>query len=98
MDKGSKYIGRGILVDDELFILDINIIENPHYWGIAIITKNDEDDSDSYIEAAELTDNIISTTVQMLDLDVTITVYRSRDSYDISMMYKKSSNRSNECI
>ncbi len=90
LDKGTRYIGCGLLIDEELFVLDINIFENPHYWGMAIIADND--DGYRCLETAELSDNMLSTTLQLFNLNVAVTVYRSGDSYDISVTYKKHPN------
>lgn len=44
VDKHSKFITYGIEVEGELWIIDINFIDNAHFWGLCVAAPIEGED------------------------------------------------------
>ena len=71
VDGGSRYVGIGIENENELCIIDVNFIENEHYWGIFIA-----DEDNKFVETAKLTDGYIKMDCCIFGVAVTFEIWR----------------------
>lgn len=88
LDKNTNYVGTGIYVDDEVRNIDINIINNPNYWGVMIAgCDNDDNKVKNVVATAEHTCNMVRANLEIFEMDITIVVFSEKRGYTVSVMH-----------
>lgn len=88
LDNNTNYVGVGIYVDEELHQIDINLINNPNYWGIVIAgCDNDDNEIKKVITTTEHTCSMTRANLEIFDMDITIVAFKEKCGYTISVMY-----------
>ena len=86
LDKKTEYVGVGIYIKGELETLDINVIQNPKWWGVSVVGCDDEGPKKVF-EIASYDDDYIAGRIEIFDMEITVTVFKETNGFTVSVMY-----------
>lgn len=82
VNKETRYVNIGTMIDDELFTIQVNIIDNSHSWGILVV----DPDGNTYYELVNKEKESIEIKfVLESDSLYRLMVTRYKDNIDISL-------------
>lgn len=81
VDKHSKFMTFGVEVNGDLWIIDINFINNDHFWGLCIGAPVDDGDAVNTI-TAKVGDDLMKE-LKIDDKKITIRASEGVNSYSV---------------
>lgn len=77
IESNSRYFCLGVMINEELFFIEVSIVKTPHNWGIVII----DPDGNSYLKLND--EDSLMAEFKIDDHNYKLCVFNSSNKYEI---------------